>query len=179
MSPHKAILALDELLPHRSRICDLSIVLYSSDPDWVDEDDRGQHGELTLLHHHFFRKALPNLQHLKFRAAHTESSRYMIPTPGSLFAAGLPRLKELKYVGASGGLLETAKNLDSCEIGSWSEAAGPAIFYPEDLRTFLDNNNTLKSLTINECELMVTGPWVPTATPMTDLKFLRIECRFI
>ena len=96
------ILALDELLPHRSRIRDLSIVLYSSDPDWVDEDDRDQHGELTLLHHHFFRKALPNLQRLEFRAAHTESSRYMIPTPGSLFAAGLPRLKELKYVGASG-----------------------------------------------------------------------------
>ena len=55
---HEAVLSLDQLLPHRSRIRDLTILFHSSDPDWDD----GDHGEPELLHHHFFKNGLPNLQ---------------------------------------------------------------------------------------------------------------------
>ena len=173
---HRAALSLDRLLPHRSRIRDLSILLHSSDPYWDEEDHEG--GEPTLLSHHFFMKPLPNLQRLDFRAAHVEQTRYMIPIPESLFGGYLPRLKDLKYLGAARGLAGTVKGLTSCEIGSWSESAGPAIIYPDELQVFLNTNKTLKSLTINECEYMADGSWEPGATPMIDLEFLKIVCFF-
>ena len=64
---HEAVLSLDQLLPHRSRICDLRILLHSSDPYW-DEDDH--EGEPTILYRRFFRETLLNLQRLDFRATH-------------------------------------------------------------------------------------------------------------
>ena len=171
---HEAILSLDQLLPHRSRIRDLTVLVHSSDPDW----DEGDHsGKPYLLYHHFFRHSLPNLQRLDFRAAHVEQSRYVIPIPDSLFAGNLPRLEELKYLGVSGGLTETAKNLVSCEFGFWSESAGPAIIAPEVLQVLFDNNKTVKSLTISECGFFAdSDPWIPTTTPMADLKYLEIHC---
>ena len=174
---HEAILSLNRLLPHRSRIRDLSILLHSSDPYW--DDDEGDHvGEPTLLYHQFFRQSLPNLQRLDFCAVHVEQTRYMIPIPDSLFANNLPGLKELRFLGVTRGLTTTVKNLVSCEIGCLSESAGPTIFYPDELLAFFDNNKTVKSLTINECEFLADGPWVPAVTSMTDLKFFKIECLF-
>ena len=171
---HEAILSLDQLLPHRFRIHDLTILVHSSDPDW-DEDDHS--GEPKLLYHCFFREPLPNLQRLDFRAAHVEQSRYVIPIPDSLFAGSLPRLEELKYLGVSGGLTETAKNLVSCEFGHWSESAGPTIIASEVLQVLLDNNKTVKSLTISKCAFFVdSDPWIPIATPMKDLKYLEVHC---
>lgn len=169
---HKAVLSLDQLLPHRSRIRSLNILFHSSDPGWVDDD---REGEPTLLYHPFFKKTLPNLQRLDFRAVHVEQDRYTIPIPSGLFAKKLPRLKELKYLGVTGGLTETAKGLVSCEIGYWSKSAGPTIIDEEELRVFLDNNKTLKSLIINECEFSAD---LRSSTPilMTDLEFLKIEC---
>ena len=168
---HKAALSLDELLPHRSRIHDLSILLHSSDPDWDAPED----GPI-LLQHQFFVKTLPNLQHLDFRAFHVEQEeRYMINTPSSLFARELPRLTELKYLGVTGGLIETAKNLTSCEIGYWSRAAGPIILEINDLQTLFNNNRTLESLTINKC-FFGFDTEAPTIIPMPDLKFLTIDC---
>ena len=170
---HRAILSLDQPLPHRSRIRDLTIFLYSSDPDW-DED--GLDGEPTLLYHHFFAKALPNLEYLDFRAAHVEQIIDVIPVPDSLFAGFVPRLKELKYLGVVRGLVETVKNLTSCEIGSWLESSGPAIIHPDQLRVFLNNNETLKSFTINASEPFTFKHSESAPTPMTNLEFLRIEC---
>ena len=164
---HYAVLSLDRLFPHRSRIRNLKILLQSSDPCWDDDD---HDGEPKLLCHRFFRQALPNLQHLDFRAVHVEQDRYMIPLPGTLFSKTLPRLKELKYL--AGSLMKTVRNLTSCEIGSWSESAGPSIISTEELRTFFNNNKTLESLTITQC--LLDGS--PVATPMTDLKFLMIDC---
>jgi len=172
---HKAVLSLDQLLPHRSRIRDLDILIHSSDPDW---DDGAHDGEPTLFNHCFFRETLPNLQHLSFRAAHVEQEMYMIPVPDSLFAGELPRLKELKYLGVVGGLTETAKNLASCEIGRWSGSAGPTIVSPNELQTLLNNNKTVKSLTINDCELFARGHEGTATTSMTDLKFLKVYCPF-
>ena len=169
---HKAVLSLDKLLPHRSRIRNLNILLHSSDPEWVDDD---REDEPTLLHHPFFKKTLPNLQRLDFRAAHVEQDRYTILIPNGLFAKKLPRLRELKYLGVTGGLTETAKGLISCEIGCWSQSAGPTIIDEEELWVFLNNNKTLKSLTINECEF---ASYFRGSTPiiMTDLEFLKIGC---
>jgi len=170
---HKAVLSLDKLLPHRPRIRALSIFFHSSDPDW-DADDHD--GEPTLLFHHFFKETLPNLRRLDFRATHVERDRYMIPIPDSLFAKNLPHLKKLKHLGVTGGLSGSAKNLTSCELGFWSESAGPTIIDTEELRVLFDNNKTLKSLTINECKFTTDGSRAATATPMTNIKFLRIDC---
>jgi len=82
-SRHEAALSLDRLVPHRSRISDLEILVRLSDPDWEDED---RDDEPTLLNHHFFKEALPNLQRLDLRAAHVEEGRYVIPIPDSVFA---------------------------------------------------------------------------------------------
>ena len=171
---HKAVLSLDQLLPHRSRICDLSILFHASgEAGWGNGYEEYYGLEPPLLHHRFFAEAFPNLQRVEFRAIRLDSDVGMIAAPNSMFAKSLPRLKELKYLGAVGGPLATAENLDSCEIGHQSGSAEPARIYPEQLQTLLENNKTLKSLTINWCEL-TTG--VPTATPVTDLKFLKIGC---
>jgi hypothetical protein len=175
---HEAVLSLNQLLPHRSRICDLSILIHSSDPYWDDEDDDGHQDEPTLLHHNFFGKTLPNLQRLDFRAAHVEHDRYMIPIPDSIFAKELPLLKDLKYLGVTGGLTKTAKNLTSCEIGYWFESAGPTITSAEELRVLFENNITLESLIINGCEFVIDDPLAPIATPMANLKFLKIDYPF-
>ena len=172
-SRHQAVLSLDRLLPHCSRIHDLTIVVHSSDPDWVEGDHSG---EPELLYHRFFGESLPNLQRLDFRATHIEQSRYAIPIPDHLFAR-LPRLKELQYLGVNGGLTGTVKNLVSCEIGDWLGSAGPVMIGPEELQTLFNNNNTIESLTIGECEFFYgSAPWVPTATPRTELKHLEIHC---
>ena len=169
-SRHRAILSLDQLLPHRSRICDISLVLNLSDPSWDDDD---KDALSTLLRHQFFKDGLPNLERLDFRARHEDMSA--VPTPAALFAKDLPRLRELKYLGAYGGLIGTAKDLTSCEIGYWSRAAGPLIIDRGDLRTFFNNNKTLESLTINRCNFIGDGSQVPK-TLMTDLKFLKADC---
>ena len=167
---HKAVLSLDQLLPHRPRIQDLSVFL-SSDPRW-DEDDN----ELapTLLYHQFFKNSLPSLQRLDFRAAPFEYGGSATHTPEFLFAKELPRLRELKYLGVTGGLAGTVKNLTSCEIGHWSESPGPVIVSRGELQVLFDNNKTVKSLAVNGC--VPDGPWEPTTTPMTELKFLKISC---
>ena len=169
---HKAVLSLDQLLPHRSRIRDLRILFRLSDPHW---DTNDLQGEPTLLHHQFFRKSLPNLQRLDFRASHLEEVLYVIPIPDSLFAKEVPRLKELIYLGVTGGLTGTVKNLISCEIGFWSECGGPTAITQDGFRALLNNNKSLKSLTINDCELVPYGHPVATAIPMPDLKFLKID----
>ena len=169
---HQAALSLDQVLPHRSRIQDLSIVIRSSDSNWTQGDHIGK-----LLYHQFFLETLPNLRRLDFRAADVEEDRYMIPMPDLLFAGELPRLKELKYHGVNGGLTETAKDLTSCEIGHWSGSAGPTIFSLEELQMLFNNNKTLRSLTIGECDLDdFDDDLVPMPTPMTGLKFLKICC---
>jgi len=171
---HRAVLSLDQILPHCSRIRDLNIVVRWSDSHWMDGDHGG---EPPLLYHHFFKETLPNLQRLDFRATHTEQTRYAIPIPDHLFAGGLPGLKELKYLGVNGGLTGTVKNLVSCEIGVWWGSAGPAMISPEELQTLFNNNQTVKSLIIGECEFFYdSDPWVPTATSMTDLEYLEIHC---
>jgi len=169
---HKAVLSLDKLLPHRSRIRNLNILLHSSDPEWAGDDHEG---EPTLLYHPFFKKTLLNLQRLDFRAFHVEQDRYAIPIPNGLFAKKLPCLKELKYLGVTDGLMGTAKGLTSCEIGYWSKSAGPTIIDEEELRVFLNNNKTLKSLIINDCEF-VGNPRASTPISMTDLESLKIDC---
>ena len=143
---HKAILSLDQILPHRSRIHDLSVRFRSSDPDGTDSAP-------LLFSHPFFMETLPNLQRLDFRATHVEQDRYTIRVPSSLFAGELPRLKELKYLGATDGLIETAKNLDTCKIGWWAESAGPTIISQEELWTLFDNNKTVRSLSLTDCEI--------------------------
>jgi len=171
---HEAILSLDQLLLHRSRIRDLTILVHLSDPDWQEDDSSGEPG---LLYHHFFKRGLPNLQRLDFRAAHVERTRYVIPIPDSLFAGNLPRLEELKYLGVSGGLTKTATKLVSCEFGFWSKSAGPTIIAPGVLQTLFYNNKTVKSLTITECEFFaISDAWIPTAIPMKNLKYLEIHC---
>ena len=177
-SRHQAVLSLDQLLPHRSRIYDLRILLYSSDPHWeeYDEDDEDyRDGEPQLLHHHFFKETLPNLQLLDFRAAHVEQSRVMIPIP-DIFAGDLPRLKKLKYLGVTPSVAGAAKNLVSCKIGSLSWSPGSTIVYSDQLRDFFNKNKTLESLTINHCFPAHGAPWVPRSIPMIDLKFLKIHC---
>ena len=174
---HQAVLSLDQLLPHRSRIRDLSIRLDSSNPYWNDPEDEGHEGEPTLLYHHFFRGTLPNLQHLDFRAAHVQRRRFMIPIPEPLFVGGLPRLKKLKYLGVTPGLTGMVKNLASCEIGNWSRTAGITFLHPNELQVFFNNNKNVESLTLGDnCEVFHDEPWVPIAIPMTDLKFLKIQC---
>ena len=171
---HKAILSLDQLLPHRSRIRELDILIRFSDLDWTSED---HDSEPSLSYHYFFKKTLPNLQRLDFRATHTEQARYSIPIPDHLFGRRLPRLKELKYLGVIGGLTEVVKNLVSCEIGVWSESAGPTMIGSEELQNLIDNNRTVESLTISECEFYYDSvQWVPTATSMVNLKYLEIRC---
>ena len=170
---HQAVLSLDKLLPHRSRIRDLNILFHSSDPEWDDDDHDDD--DPTLLYHLFFEKTLPNLQRLDFRAVHVENDRYMIPIPDSLFGKKLPRLKELKYLGVIGGLTRTAKNLTSCEIGSWSESAGPTLIDAQELSVLFNNNKTLKSLTIGGCGF-VGDSSASTSTPMMDIEFLKIDC---
>ena len=170
-SRHKAVLSLDKLLPHRSRIRNLDILFHSSDPDWNDDD---HDDEPTLLYHLFFKETLPNLQRLDFRATHVENDRYMIPIPGFLFAKKLPRLKELKYLGVTGGLTRTVKDLTLCEIGYWSESAGPTLIDPEELSVLFSNNKSLKSLTLNWCQ--ITGDSsASTPTSMMDLEFFKID----
>ena len=172
---HKAVLSLNQLLPHHSRIHDLNVFLRSSDPYWDDHSLI----EPQLLYHKFFRKALPNLQRLDFRATHIEQTRYVIPIPDFLFVGELPRLEELKYLGVAGGLIVTAKNLVSCEIGFWSGSAGPNSIAPDVLQTFFINNKTLNSLTIGEFGFFLKSDlWVHTTIPMTDLKYLEIHCPF-
>ena len=176
---HEAILSLNQLLPHRFRIRDLSILLHSSNPYWGD--DEGDHvGELTLLYHHFFRQSLPNLQRLDFCAVHVEQTRYMIPIPDSLFANNLPHLMELRYLGVARGLITTVKNLISCEIGCLLDSAGPAILYPDELQVFFENNKTIKSLTVNQSKLSFNDgdPWIPTVTAMANLQFFKIDRLF-
>ena len=95
---HEAVLSLDQLLPHCSRIYDLSILLPSFYSGWDTDDHEGYP---TLLHHNFFRESFPNLQRLDFRATHVEYERYTIPIL-DLFAKKLPRLQELKYLGVVG-----------------------------------------------------------------------------
>ena len=171
---HKAVLSLDQLLPHRSRIHELDILILSSDPDWEEPDHSGKP---PLLYHHFFKKSLPNLKRLDLRAADSEQSRYVIPIPHLLFEGYLPRLKELKYLGVNGGLTGTVKNLVSCEIGVWLGSAGPVMIGSEEVQMLFNNNRTVKSLTIRECEFYFdTAPWVPTPIPMPDLKYLNICC---
>ena len=171
---HEAVLSLDQLLPHRSRIHDLDILVHSSDPE-REEGDHG--GERPLLYHHFFKKSLPNLQRLDFRATHIEQSRNVIPTPELLFEGRLPRLKEPKYLGANGGLIGTVRDLASCEIGVWSGSAGPAMTGSEGLPILLRHNRTVKSLIIRGCEFFLDGdPWMPIVIPMTNLKHLEIHC---
>ena len=170
---HKAVLSLNRLLPHRSRIRDLDVSLHLSDPEW-DGDTHQDDDEPILLSHCFFRETLPNLQRLNFRAVHVEQNRYMIPVPDSLFAEDLPCLKELKYLGVTGGLTGTVKNLTSCEIGDWEGSAGPNIISPENLQKFFNNNKTIKSLTLNNCGFSACNHQKPTAIPMRDLRFLSI-----
>ena len=170
---HEAVLSLDQLLPHRSRIHDLTILVHSSDPDW---DDGSHDGEPMVLYHHFFRETLPNLRRLDFHVAHVEGTRLVIPIPDPLFAGQLPRLRGLKYLGVFGGLTETAKNLTSCEIGPWTGSPGPTIISPERLQVLFNNNWTLESLAINDCEFLVHDRRATTAAPMTNLKFLRVHC---
>ena len=170
---HTAILSLDQLLPHRSRIHDLSVLFRSSDPDWADD---GHDSAPLLLSHRFFMETLPNLQRLDFRATHVEQERHTIRVPSSLFAGKLPRLKELKYLGVADGLIETAKNLVTCKIGWWAESAGPTIISQRELRTLFDNNKTVRSLSLTDCEISAPGHRLTTITPMTDLKFLKIHC---
>ena len=170
---HEAVLSLDQLLPHRFRIHDLDVLVRSSDPEWEEGDHSG---EPPLLYHHFFKESLPNLQRLDFHATHIEQSRYVIPIPELLFAGRLPRLKELKYLGVNGGLTETVKNLVSCEIGAWSKSAGPAVVTHEELQTFFDNNTTLRSLIITDCDFFYdNNTWTPAAALMTHLKYLKIH----
>jgi len=172
-SRHEAILSLDQLLPHRSRIHDLYILVRSSDPYW---EGSNREDEPMLLYHHFFRETLPNLQRLDFRATHVEQDRYMVPVPESLFAGELPRLQELKYLGVTGGLTERAKNLVSCEIGYWSESTGPNFISHEELETLFNNNKNIRSLALIDCEFLVPDQGFTTTTPMIDLKFLKIHC---
>ena len=168
---HRAVLSLDQLLPHRSRIIDLSIVFHSSDPAWGDHED-----DSILLYHKFFDDSLSNLRRLDFRTLHIEDERYVASAPDSLFDGHLPCLKELKYLGMCDGPMRTAKNLTSCEIGFWPSAAGPTIFTKEDLRILLDNNRTLESLTIHTCKFIGNDPDPIRATPLPDLRFLNIGC---
>ena len=172
---HEAILSLNQLLPHRSRIRDLDILLHFSDPDWDDDDGDDHDHEPLLLHHLFFKETLPNLQRLDFRATHLELFKYVIFAPDSLFAGRLPLLKDLKYLGMAGGLTGTAENLDSCEIGSWSGSAGPFLIPAIEFQTLLNNNRTVRSLTVNPAEIMTPdAPQVPAAVSMADLKFLKL-----
>jgi len=125
----------------------------------------------------FFKETLPNLQRLDFRAAHFEQHRYVIPIPDSLFAKELPCLKELKYLGVTGGLTESAKHLTSCEIGFWEGSAGLTVISQQELQILFDNNKTIKSLTIRECEpFSASVPGVHTATLMKNLKSPKIYC---
>ena len=166
---HEAVLSLNQLLPHRSRIRDLDVSLHFSDPDWH------AYNEPPLLHHLFFRETLPNLQRLDFRATHVEFSDNAIPVLDPLFVGRLPRLKDLKYLGVDGGLMRTVENLDSCEIGFWSGSAGISSIPAIELHTLLNNNKKLRSLTANRVEFMAfDDPWVPAAIPMTNLKFLKL-----
>ena len=170
---HEAVLSLDQLFPHRSRIRDLDILLRLSNPGW-DDDDRHDNGEPILLNHPFFMETLPNLERLDFRATHVEGTRCLIPIPDHLFAGQLPRIRELKYLGVSGGLVEVVKGLESCEIGPRSRSVGPAIISPAELQILFSNNTSVKSLVINNCEFYTPARQGSTATPMTDLEFLRI-----
>ena len=97
-----------------------------------------------------FRKSLLGLQRLDFRAVHSDYRGHAVPILGSLFAKELPRLKELKYLRVTGGLVGMVKNLVSCEIGHWSKTPGPVTISQDELQVLSDNNNTFESLTINE-----------------------------
>ena len=46
----------------------------------------------------------------------------------------------------------------------------------DELQVPLNHNKSDKSLTINQCGLATDGRPTPIATPMTDLKILRIGC---
>ena len=95
----------------------------------------------------------------------------------TLFAGlNLPRLKNLKNLGVTGGLMGTAKNLVSYKISHWSESVGPTFISREELGMFFKNRKTVESLMINECECVADGPWVPISTPLPDLKFLKTYC---
>jgi hypothetical protein len=135
---HRAVLSLNKLLPHGSRIRDLTIILNSSDQDLDDDDDDdnnddddNDNDESTpqLLYHEFFTSALPNLRYLEFLVDPTsnEAGGSRITAPKSLFAMNLPLLKALNYMGVNGGLLFTAKNLTSCQIGDWYEVSRPPV----------------------------------------------------
>ena len=170
---HRAILSLDKLLPHRSRIRGVDLLLNSSDPGW---DLNGNDGEPMLLYHQFFKDSLPNLERLGFRALHVEEELFEIPAPTTLFTIDLPRLKELKYLGVCGGLMKTVKGLTSCEIGYWDGGAEPPVIDVEDLRTLFKNNRTLKSLKINQCDYIADGSLVPRPTHIADLKSPEVDC---
>ena len=173
-SRHKAVLSLDQLLPHRSRIYDLTLLIHSSDPNF---DDGFHRGEPVLLYHLFFSEPLPNLQRLDLRATHVEGTRYTIPIPEFIFRGYLPRLRELTYLGVVGGLSRTAMNLVSCEIGYWSGSAGNSVIVAEELQTLFNKNGTLQSLIITQGGFFANSEsWVPTPAPMMDLKYLEIQC---
>ena len=93
---------------------------------------------------------------LDFRAVHSDYRGHAVPIMGSLFAKELPRLKELKYLRVTGGLVGTVKNLISCEIDHWLKAPGPVTISQDELQVLFGNNNTVESLTINE--LIPDGP---------------------
>ena len=167
---HGAVLSLDQLLPHCSRILDLNIVFHSSDPAWDDHE-----ADPILLFHEFFKESLPNLRRLDFSAFHVEQDRYAIPAPSSLFAGYFPCLKELKYLGMFDGPMGTVKNLTSCEIGFWPRAAGPTLISNQDLQVLLSNNGTLESLTIRPCHFLSGGTDGLTAIPMANLRYLNVD----
>ena len=168
---HEAVLSLNQLLPHRSRILDLNIVFRSFDPAWNDHE-----ADPILLFHEFFKESLPNLRRLDFRAFHVEHDGYAIPTPSSLFAGYFPCLKELKYLGMFDGPIGTVKNLTSCEIAFWPRTAGPTLISKQDLQVLLSNNGTLESLTIHTCHLLGGDTDGLTAIPMANLRYLNVNC---
>ena len=178
---HKAVLSLDQLLPHRSRIHHLNILFHPPDLDLDDDDDDEQDdGDISpaLFCHPFFMETLPNLQSLDFRATHVDQRIFTFPVSESLFAGELPRLKELTYLGATGGPLETSKNLLSCRIGTWSGSLGPYSISPAELQTLFRNNTTARALSLEDCELYAPGHPFTGTTPMTNLRFLKILCPF-
>lgn len=168
---HRAVLSLDQLLPHRSRILDLNIVFNSSHPAWDDRE-----ADPILLSHEFFRESLPRLRRLDFRVFYVEQDRYAIPAPSSLFAGRFPCLRELKYPGMFDGPMGKVKDLTSCEIGFWPRAAGPTIISKQDLQILLSNNRTLEWLVIHPCSFLSNDTDGLTAIPMANLRYLNVDC---
>ena len=96
--PHESGTFPGSMAPRRSRIRDFCT--FSVHPTHVDMRATTRKNQRSNPHR-VFRKTLPNLQHLDFRAAHVSHSLYVTPTPGSLFAKNLPRLKSSSTSGRS------------------------------------------------------------------------------